>query len=84
VRERGWRRVSWITTMRADAAVGYILTGVFMISMLIIGAEFLFGTGTSIDSEEGLVALTDPIQDRFGLLVRWVFLIGFWAVATGP
>jgi NADH:ubiquinone oxidoreductase subunit 2 (subunit N) len=70
--------------MRADAAVGYILTGVFMISMLIIGAEFLFGTGTSIDSEEGLVALTDPIQDRFGLLVRWVFLIGFWAVATGP
>jgi NADH:ubiquinone oxidoreductase subunit 2 (subunit N) len=84
VRERGWRGVSWITTMRADAAVGYILTGVFMISMLIIGAEFLFGTGTSIDSEEGLVALTDPIQDRFGLLVRWVFLIGFWAVATGP
>jgi Mn2+/Fe2+ NRAMP family transporter len=83
VRERGWRRVSWIPTMRTDAAVGYILTGLFMISMLVIGAEFLFGTGTSIDSEEGLVALADPIQDRFGFLVRWVFLIGFWAVATG-
>ena len=69
--------------MRADAAVGYILTGLFMISMLVIGAEFLFGTGTSIEDEAGLVALADPIQDRFGLAVRWVFLIGFWAVATG-
>jgi Mn2+/Fe2+ NRAMP family transporter len=83
VRERGWRQASWIPTTRTDAAVGYVLTGLFMISMLIIGTAFLFGTGTSIESEEGLVALADPIQDRFGLVVRWVFLIGFWAVATG-
>jgi Mn2+/Fe2+ NRAMP family transporter len=83
VRERGWRQVSWIPTMRTDAAVGYILTGLFMISMLIIGAEFLFGTGRSIESEEGILALANPIQERFGVVVRWVFLIGFWAVATG-
>src|SRR5215216_3189381 len=83
VRERGWRQVSWIPTMRTDAAVGYILTVVFMISMLIIGAEFLFGTGRSIESEEGILALANPIQDRFGVVVSWVFLIGFWAVATG-
>jgi Mn2+/Fe2+ NRAMP family transporter len=83
VRERGWRQVSWIPTMRTDAAVGYVLTGLFMISMLIIGAEFLFGTGRSIESEEGILALANPIQDRFGVVVRWVFLIGFWAVATG-
>jgi Mn2+/Fe2+ NRAMP family transporter len=50
---------------------------------LIIGAELLFGTGTSISDEEGLLALVDPMQDRFGLLARWAFLIGFWAVATG-
>jgi Mn2+/Fe2+ NRAMP family transporter len=83
VRERGWRRTGWIPTMRTDAAAGYILTGVFMISMLIIGSEFLFGTGTSIEDESGLVALANPIGDHFGLFVRWVFLIGFWAVATG-
>ena len=29
------------------------------------------------------MALVDPLQERFGLLARWVFLIGFWAVATG-
>jgi Mn2+/Fe2+ NRAMP family transporter len=83
VRERGWRQTSWILTMRTDAAAGYILTGLFMISMLVIGSEFLFGTGTNIEGEEGLVALADPIQDRFGLFVRWIFLVGFWAVATG-
>jgi Mn2+/Fe2+ NRAMP family transporter len=31
---------------------------------------------------EGLVALADPIQERFGVVARWLFLIGFWAAAT--
>lgn len=83
VRERGWRGVPWIPTMRTDAAIGYILTGVFMISMLVIGATFLYGTGTSIEDDSGLVALANPIQEQFGIVVRWIFLIGFWAVATG-
>jgi Mn2+/Fe2+ NRAMP family transporter len=83
VRERGWRHSDWIPTMRTDLAFGYALTALFMVSMLIIGAELLFGTGASISDEEGLLALVDPMQDRFGLLARWAFLIGFWAVATG-
>jgi len=62
---------------------GYALTALFMMSMLVIGAELLFGTGTSISDDESLVTLVDPLQDRFGLLARWVFLIGFWALATG-
>ena len=74
---------AWIPTMRTDLAFGYALTALFMVSMLIIGAELLFGTGTSITDEAGLLALVDPMQDRFGLLARWAFLIGFWAVATG-
>ena len=83
VRERGWRHSDWIPTMRTDLTLGYALTALFMVSMLIIGAELLFGTGASISDEEGLLALVDPMQDRFGLLARWAFLIGFWAVATG-
>jgi Mn2+/Fe2+ NRAMP family transporter len=83
VRERGWRHSDWIPTMRTDLTLGYALTALFMVSMLIIGAELLFGTGTSISDDAGLLALVDPMQDRFGLLARWAFLIGFWAVATG-
>ncbi|MBD0353796.1 MAG: Nramp family divalent metal transporter [Rubrobacteraceae bacterium] len=83
VRERGWRHSSWIPTMWTDLTFGYALTALFMVSMLIIGAQLLFGTGASISDEEGLLTLVDPLQERFGLVARWAFLIGFWAVATG-
>ena len=69
--------------MRIDIITGYVLTGVFMVAMLIVGAQLLFGTGASIDGEEGLATLADPLEERFGAFVRWLFLIGFWAVATG-
>ncbi len=82
VRERGWRRPSWIPMMRTDLAAGYIMTGVFMVAMLIIGAELLFANGSSISDEGGLVALSDPIRERFGPAASWLFLIGFWAAAT--
>jgi Mn2+/Fe2+ NRAMP family transporter len=83
VREHGWRRPEWIPTMRIDIVTGYVLTGVFMVSMMIVGAQLLYGTGTSIEGNEGLVTVTDPLEERFGPFVRWLFLIGFWAVATG-
>ena len=82
VRERGWRRPSWIPMMRTDLGVGYIMTGVFMVAMLVIGAELLFADGSSISDEGGLVALSDPISERFGPVASWLFLIGFWAAAT--
>lgn len=82
VRARGWRHSSWIPMMRLDSGVGFVITGLFMISMLIIGASFLYGTGTNISGEEGLVAVASPMADRYGALVKWLFLIGFWSAAT--
>ena len=82
VRERGWRQPSWIPMMRTDLGVGYIMTGIFMVAMLVIGAELLFANGNSISDEGGLVALSDPISERFGPVASWLFLIGFWAAAT--
>ena len=82
VRERGWRRPSWIPMMCTDLAVGYTMTGVFMVAMLVIGAELLFASGASIEDEGGLVQLSDPIAERFGAVASWLFLIGFWAAAT--
>lgn len=82
VRERGWRNPAWIPMMRTDLTVGYIATGLFMIAMLVIGAELLFVGGEGIDGESGLVTLSDPIAERFGAVASWLFLIGFWAAAT--
>src|SRR3990170_7257363 len=71
VRERGWRRPSWIPMMRADLGIGYLVTAIFMVAMLVIGAELLFVSGESISEEEGLVALSDPIAERFGAAASW-------------
>jgi Mn2+/Fe2+ NRAMP family transporter len=79
LREKGWQRPAWIPIMRTDLAVGYVLTAVFVLAMMVVGAEFMFGTGRSIDDEEGLAALADPFGDRFGSIARWLFLIGFFA-----
>ena len=39
--------------MRTDLGVGYIATCIFMVAMLVIGAELLFASGTSIEDEGG-------------------------------
>ncbi|WP_119065959.1 Nramp family divalent metal transporter [Rubrobacter indicoceani] len=81
-RERGWSRPEWIPTMRVDIGVGYVVTGLFMVAMLVIGAELLFASGEGIEGESGLVALSDPISARFGGVAGAMFLVGFWAAAT--
>ncbi|MEW6636396.1 MAG: Nramp family divalent metal transporter [Actinomycetota bacterium] len=81
-RERGWRHPSWIPTMRTDLGVGYLTTAIFMVAMLIIGAELLFARGEGISGEEGLVSLSGPIAERFGSIASVLFLVGFWAAAT--
>jgi Mn2+/Fe2+ NRAMP family transporter len=78
LREKGWRQASWIPIMRIDLTVGYVLTFLFVFGMMVIGTEFLFGTGQGID-DEGLATLADPFGERFGSGARWLFLIGFFA-----
>jgi Mn2+/Fe2+ NRAMP family transporter len=79
VREKGWSNPSWIPTMRLDTSVGYIATGIFVLAILVVGAQLLFGTGRTIGDEEGLVALSDPIGEQFGAITRWLFLLGFFS-----
>lgn len=81
VRDKGWRSSSWIPAMRLDAGLGYVVTGIFGIAVLVIGTELLFGTGRSIGDEAGLVNLSEPLGDRFGTVVRWIFLAGLWAIS---
>ncbi|MGI2328259.1 Nramp family divalent metal transporter [Planococcus sp. YIM B11945] len=81
VREKNWEGKSWIPMMRMDSAVGYIITAIFTLSLLIVGAEFLFGTGIEINGEEGLVTLANLYSEEFGSFARWMFLIGAWSAA---
>ncbi|MCV0381959.1 MAG: Nramp family divalent metal transporter [Erythrobacter sp.] len=79
---KGWNGVPWLPTMRLDNATAYIVTGVFVIAMLIVGAELLYSAGIALqDSDRGLLGLSDVLGDRFGPAIATLFLIAFAATA---
>lgn len=80
LREKGWATPRFMRVMRIDNGVAYAVTGIFVVSMLIVGAELLYSTGIAIDSgDQGLVQLSDVLDERYGEVFGTVFLIGFWA-----
>lgn len=80
LQEKGWRTPRWMKVMRIDNAMAYVISGVFVISMLVVGAELLHASGLAIaDGEGGLVDLADVLAERYGPFMAPLFLVGFWA-----
>lgn len=78
--EKGWSSPRWMRVMRIDNAMAYVISGIFVISMLIVGAELLYSAGIAIeDGDQGLLDLAAVLADRYGTVMSWVFLLGFWA-----
>jgi len=66
--------------MRIDNGVAYVVTGMFVVSMLIVGAELLYSANIALETgDQALVQLSDVLQDRYGEVFGVVFLVGFWA-----
>src|SRR5690606_31719965 len=82
VEAKGWRDAAWMRMMRWDNGTAYVMTGIFVISMLIVGAALLHGTGIVLaGGSRGLVDLADVLTARFGRTVSVLFLVGFAATA---
>ncbi|MCG2840001.1 Nramp family divalent metal transporter [Sandaracinobacter sp. RS1-74] len=80
VNAKGWRSPAWIPMMRLDNRVAYTATGIFVVAMLIVGAELLHSAGIALSSgDRGLLDLADVLRQRFGKPVATFFLIGFFA-----
>jgi Mn2+/Fe2+ NRAMP family transporter len=79
LRDKGWRGPQWMSAMRLDIVVGYVLTPLFMVSMMVLGASLLYGSGQTLSGEEGLVPLAETFADRFGAVARWLLLLGFFS-----
>ncbi len=79
---KGWEGPGWMPVMRLDNRVAYAVTGVFVIAMLIVGAELLNAGGVALRSgDRGLLDLDAVLRERFGRPVSVLFLIGFWATS---
>lgn len=79
---KGWKGPEWMGTMRLDNRVAYAVTGLFVVAMLVVGAELLHAGGVALQKgDRGLLDLDQVLRDRFGPAVSTMFLIGFWATS---
>lgn len=82
LRAKGWRGPEWIPVMRLDNRVAYSMTGLFVIAMLIVGAELLHAGGVALaQGDRGLLDLGEVLEARFGPGIAVLFLVGFWATS---
>ncbi len=78
IQEQGRRGPQQIRACRVDLGVGYTMTAIFGICMVILGSRLprLDGGGSKL-----IVNLADQLESalgRFGTTARWAFLIGAW------
>ncbi len=82
VNAKGWTDSGWMKVMRLDNRVAYITTGIFVVAMLIVGAELLHSSNIALTTgDKGLVDLSSILDDRFGTFTARLFLIGFFATS---
>jgi Mn2+/Fe2+ NRAMP family transporter len=80
--EKGWRGPAWMRVMKLDNRVGYAVTGVFVVAMLIVGSELLHASGIALSQgDRGLLDLDEVLRERFGDVVGIMFLVGFFAAS---
>lgn len=82
LREKGWHTPEYMRVMRIDNTVAYVITGVFVLATLIVGAELLYSAQIAVeDGDKGLLDLSHVLADRYGQWAGKVFLVGFFAAA---
>jgi Mn2+/Fe2+ NRAMP family transporter len=74
IRETGRQGPEAIRVSRLDLGVGYLVTALFGVAMVIIGSTVqIEGSGATL-----VVRLADRLQQTLGGVGRWVFLVGAW------
>ncbi|MFF8433286.1 Nramp family divalent metal transporter [Streptomyces bacillaris] len=82
VNAKGWSNSSWMKVMRLDNRVAYVTTGIFVVAMLVVGAELLHASQIALTSgDRGLIDLGKVLEDRFGGATATLFLVGFFATS---
>ncbi|MFI8087172.1 Nramp family divalent metal transporter [Streptomyces sp. NPDC086080] len=82
VNAKGWTNSGWMKVMRLDNRVAYATTGIFVVAMLLVGAELLHSANIAIASgDKGLMQLGGILEDQYGTATGKLFLIGFFATS---
>lgn len=76
--QHGWSGTARIRSMRLDLIIGYVMTAVFMVSMMVVGAAFTAGAD-GIQGVDGLTAIVEPFEAQFGGVAKWLLMIGMFS-----
>ncbi|GJM23685.1 MAG: iron transporter [Phycisphaerae bacterium] len=74
IREAGRRGMSGLRDSRLDLTIGYTMTSLFGVAMLIIGSRLVLQKG----GENVAIELAAQLEGVMGAPGKWLFLIGFW------
>ena len=82
LREKGWTTPRYMRVMRLDNSVAYVVTGLFVVATLIVGAELLYSAKIAVATgDQGMLDLSNVLEDRYGAAAGTIFLLGFYAAA---
>lgn len=82
LREKGWDTPRYMRVMRLDNGIAYLVTGIFVVATLIVGAELLYSANIAIGGgDQGMVDLATVLGERYGPWMSKLFLIGFWSAS---
>ena len=74
IREENRHNIGSLKTCRVDLAIGYCMTALFGIAMVIIGSKVqISGSGSDV-----ALVLASQLKQIMGSTGWWIFLIGFW------
>lgn len=73
IREKGRRGAAGLAGCRLDLKVGYTMTALFGLAMIVIGSRVEITKGPGVVFE-----LAGQLELALGPAGRWVFLVGFW------
>ena len=82
IREKGWCGPQWMRAVRVDLAVGYGLTGVFGVALIVLGAAVLHPLGIEVAGAKAVVEMSQMLAGSLGSVGSLVFLVGFWAAVA--
>jgi len=68
-----------ITSVRLDLIIGYFVTFIFGVSVMIIAAALIHPSGGIINGKEGIIEIGRTLAEVIGPFGFWAFIIGFWA-----
>jgi len=74
IREKHRSGVAGLRACRLDLTIGYGMTALFGVAMVIIGSRIELSDGGATVA----IQLADQLSGAIGPAGRWVFLVGFW------